>query len=477
MLAPSANDSITAPATTFGSTATYSCNTGYSLTGAATRTCQADGTWSGTVPTCSPQMLTVTIKMTGFGTGTVTSAPAGVACGSTCRASYAYGTAVSLAATPDANQYFAGWDSAVCTGSGACVFTITSNTAVAAAFFPVANIVFTTSTTQTPALGGLSGADALCAQRAAAAKLPGTYKAWLSTSTVNAIDRLGSASGWVRTDGKPVSNSVADIAHGKLFYPPRLDEFGKDLGADPVVMTGTWVDGTLTSYPGYTTCGDFTSAVNDPNSELIGGSASASSEMFTDYFAMYCDQDARIYCFSIDRQVQLAPTPVTGRHAFVTAGNWIPGGGITSADTLCRQEASDANLPGTYKALLAPTGASAASRFNTNGLPWIRADGIPLMPTAAAFFSATLFDVPPNVTADGFVYYGNDGVWGGAATMTTPGKDETNCVNWTSNSASASAGAGPSGDSAAQVYFDAWPSVPDGIACNATWMYLTCLQE
>ena len=38
--------------TTFGQTATYSCNTGYNLLGSNTRTCQATGSWSGDTPTC-----------------------------------------------------------------------------------------------------------------------------------------------------------------------------------------------------------------------------------------------------------------------------------------------------------------------------------------------------------------------------------------------------------------------------------------
>ena len=38
--------------TTFGQTATYSCNTGYSLVGDKTHTCQAEGNWSGSAPTC-----------------------------------------------------------------------------------------------------------------------------------------------------------------------------------------------------------------------------------------------------------------------------------------------------------------------------------------------------------------------------------------------------------------------------------------
>ena len=38
--------------TTYGQTATYSCNTGYNLVGDSPRTCQATGNWSGSAPTC-----------------------------------------------------------------------------------------------------------------------------------------------------------------------------------------------------------------------------------------------------------------------------------------------------------------------------------------------------------------------------------------------------------------------------------------
>ena len=46
------NGQVTLTTTTFMSTATYSCNAGYNLSGNATRTCEASGTWSDTAPTC-----------------------------------------------------------------------------------------------------------------------------------------------------------------------------------------------------------------------------------------------------------------------------------------------------------------------------------------------------------------------------------------------------------------------------------------
>ncbi|MGC4118128.1 MAG: hypothetical protein QM765_26975 [Myxococcales bacterium] len=49
-----AHGSVSTATAAFGATVTYSCDLGYALTGTATRTCQADGTFSGSAPTCEP---------------------------------------------------------------------------------------------------------------------------------------------------------------------------------------------------------------------------------------------------------------------------------------------------------------------------------------------------------------------------------------------------------------------------------------
>ena len=45
--------------TTLGQTATYSCITGYNLVGDSTRTCQAEGNWSGNAPTCAGMYIVI----------------------------------------------------------------------------------------------------------------------------------------------------------------------------------------------------------------------------------------------------------------------------------------------------------------------------------------------------------------------------------------------------------------------------------
>ncbi len=42
---------------TVGSTATYTCDTGYGVNGATTVTCGADGSWSAVPPTCDGEKL------------------------------------------------------------------------------------------------------------------------------------------------------------------------------------------------------------------------------------------------------------------------------------------------------------------------------------------------------------------------------------------------------------------------------------
>ena len=56
------NGRVSLSGTGFGSTATYSCVKGFTLVGGRTRTCQANGAWSGKAPFC-------TFKKYGYGYG------------------------------------------------------------------------------------------------------------------------------------------------------------------------------------------------------------------------------------------------------------------------------------------------------------------------------------------------------------------------------------------------------------------------
>jgi YD repeat-containing protein len=80
--------------------------------------------------------LPLTVTQTVSGTGTITSAPAGIACGATCSGRYDWGTAVTLTAVPSADSVFNGWAGA-CTGTATtCTVTLDQAQNVTADFAP-----------------------------------------------------------------------------------------------------------------------------------------------------------------------------------------------------------------------------------------------------------------------------------------------------------------------------------------------------
>jgi uncharacterized delta-60 repeat protein len=76
---------------------------------------------------------TLTLTKAGSGTGTVSSAPAGISCGSSCAHVYRHGTAVTLTAIASPGSSFLGW-SGPCAGTGICILTMSANRSVSARF-------------------------------------------------------------------------------------------------------------------------------------------------------------------------------------------------------------------------------------------------------------------------------------------------------------------------------------------------------
>jgi hypothetical protein len=74
------------------------------------------------------------ISKGGTGSGSVTSSPAGIDCGSACSASFAPGTQITLSANPNAGSRFTGWSGAGCSGTDSCQLTLDADTSVSAAF-------------------------------------------------------------------------------------------------------------------------------------------------------------------------------------------------------------------------------------------------------------------------------------------------------------------------------------------------------
>lgn len=76
----------------------------------------------------------VTVRATGRGTGTVTSDPPGISCGSSCSHAYPEGTALKLTAAADPRSHFAGWSGGPCSGNSPCNATVNADTSITATF-------------------------------------------------------------------------------------------------------------------------------------------------------------------------------------------------------------------------------------------------------------------------------------------------------------------------------------------------------
>jgi hypothetical protein len=88
------------------------------------------------------------ISKSGNGTGTVTSDPAGINCGSDCSESYDIATQVTLHAAADTGV-FTGWSGGGCSGTGDCIVSIDGDLSVTAEF-QIQTPVSTTTTTVRP---------------------------------------------------------------------------------------------------------------------------------------------------------------------------------------------------------------------------------------------------------------------------------------------------------------------------------------
>lgn len=277
------------------------------------------------------------------------------------------------------------------------------------------NTVFVTSATFPNRLQPLAAADDRCTAAAHAASLPGQYRAWLSTTAVDARDRLGQARGWVRADGSPFADTVDDIATGRIFNLLNVDERGmpSTLLADDLIMTGTNQYGLL--MPGQN-CDNWAS---DTQEGFSGGTKLGTTGIWTAWSTSPCGTPAHLFCFGVDHSYPVAPPapPAGSKRAFVTEGKWVADGGLVGADYFCSVEAAAAGLSGTFAALLASATSTAASRFaSLAGAVWFRVDGVPLNVAGRPPFGAPdgrNLIAPLNVTSKRN-YLPNEDVWTGA---------------------------------------------------------------
>ncbi len=167
---------------------------------------------------CSTITRTLAIAKGGTGTGTLSSAPAGIDCGPVCSASYPLGTRVTLTAVPSSGTIFEGF-SGGCTGiTSSCTLTLTGDTAVSA-------ILNSASLSKAGNQIGLDGGSAVVVHQKTAN--PPTSTLDLTTFTIEA---------WVFPLADQDMLIVADSAYYLMVKAPTATQ---PLGVEFAVLTST----------------------------------------------------------------------------------------------------------------------------------------------------------------------------------------------------------------------------------------------
>jgi hypothetical protein len=272
-----------------------------------------DMTW----PTGVVTLDVTTVAIAGA-QGTVALAPSSPygtrVCGVNCTR-YAYDPSISVQLTATGNPLFQKW-SGDCSGigtktskTGTCTLKTDVAHSATAVFRPAVNYAFVTSTTYAVGTnitaGGGSG-PSLCAARASAAGLSGTYDAWLGAeATPSGVPPASpsayfpaSSVGWIRPDGAVVAANKTALLSGTLANPISVDEFGTDQtpnAATTGVLTGANADGT---YRTGATCSGWT----DTSTSLLAGTGrlDSTNSNWTYRVSNHCSFSFRLYCFEVD---------------------------------------------------------------------------------------------------------------------------------------------------------------------------------
>lgn len=157
--------------------------------------------------------------------------------------------------------------------------------------------VFLTSTSYNGNLGGLSGADAKCQERADAASLGGNWKAWLSDASTSASGRISHSLGQYKLiDGSVVANNWNDLTDGSLQVPINKTELNTTPNFGSCVWTSTNPDGSrIPPSSNLTGCSNYTQA--DTNYSWCGHNSSSVVNDWTKWSTDQCNQTHPIYCF------------------------------------------------------------------------------------------------------------------------------------------------------------------------------------
>ncbi|MBL8628947.1 MAG: hypothetical protein JNM81_04925 [Rhodospirillaceae bacterium] len=137
-----------------------------------------------------------TLSVLVSGTGTVTSSPTGINCGTVCTYTFTSGASVTLTAAAPRGSQFTGWSGGSCSGTGTCTVTVSSASSVTANFTPALRVgaVYSSAQSGSQSLlrfantGSTSGSVSVVLSNYATGAALGT---WSKTIPAGVADQVG----------------------------------------------------------------------------------------------------------------------------------------------------------------------------------------------------------------------------------------------------------------------------------------------
>ena len=161
---------------------------------------------------------------------------------------------------------------------------------------PAPKIAFVTSETYQGDFGGLAAADAICNQLATDAGLPGSYRAWLGSTTEGPMERFSRSQGaYVLLDGAEVADSFDGLTDGTIQRNIAMTELGTVVTL-ALVWTNVRADGHIWRED-VANCDDWTSLDSGGSVGRVDADLLAQPQGWTNVAGTPCDQFAHLYCF------------------------------------------------------------------------------------------------------------------------------------------------------------------------------------
>lgn len=248
-------------------------------TGACNVTLNSSQSVTATFAAAPPPQYSVTLTTSGASTGTITSSPSGINCGTTCTASFNSGTSVTLTATPAAGYSFSGWSGSSCAGTGTCTVIVTSNVSATATFVTQFTLSVALAGTGT---GTVSSSPAGINCGATCSMTSASGSSISLTATPNSGQVFSGWSGACTGKGSCSVSMTSNQSVTATFNPAPPPSYSVTIS-----LAGSG-SGTVTSSDGNINCGTVCSANYTSGSNVTLDTTPATGSAFAGWISAYC---------------------------------------------------------------------------------------------------------------------------------------------------------------------------------------------